>query len=87
MRSGNINISIQGSSKLYVKNIKAGRGYLTKQISYSPVTSAKDLVVRPSVAAGHALDMPNVFSNVRRSMHCRCVSCIAIGGCSFEQLL
>ncbi len=53
----------------------------------SPVTSEEDLVTRLSVAAGHVLDMPDVFSYVRRSMHRRFESCIAVGGRSFEHLL
>ena len=53
----------------------------------SPVTSEEDLVARLSVAAGHVLDMPDVFSNVRRFMRRRCESCIAVGGRSFEHLL
>lgn len=53
----------------------------------SPITCEEDLVTQLSVAAGNVCDMSDVFTNVCQSMLCRCESCIAVGGHSFEQLL
>ncbi|GFX20077.1 uncharacterized protein TNCV_1436371 [Trichonephila clavipes] len=53
----------------------------------SPVTSAEDLVARLSVAAGHVIDMPDVISDLSRSMRRRCKCCVTVGGRTFEHLL
>jgi len=62
-------------------------GHIKSLVYESPFTSEEDLVARLSVADGHVIDMPDVFSNVRRSMRRRCESCIAVGGSSFTHLL
>ncbi|PRD19029.1 UNVERIFIED_CONTAM: hypothetical protein NCL1_58654 [Trichonephila clavipes] len=45
-------------------------GHIKSLVYEGPVTSAEDLVARLSVAAGHGIDMPDVFSDLSRSM-CR----------------
>ncbi|GFW09165.1 uncharacterized protein TNCV_2101191 [Trichonephila clavipes] len=47
----------------------------------------EDLVARLSVAAGHVIDMPDVFSDLSRSMRRRCECCVTVGGHTFEHLL
>ncbi|GFV90698.1 uncharacterized protein TNCV_2224141 [Trichonephila clavipes] len=47
----------------------------------------QDLVARLSVAAGHVIDMPDVFSDLSRSMRRRCECCVTVGGRTFEHLL
>ncbi|GFY25494.1 uncharacterized protein TNCV_2486141 [Trichonephila clavipes] len=64
-----------------------GRGHIKSLVYESPVTSAEDLVARFSVAAGHVIDMPDVFSDLSRSMRRRCECCVTVGGRTFEHLL
>ncbi|GFS86893.1 uncharacterized protein TNCV_216121 [Trichonephila clavipes] len=62
-------------------------GHIKSLVYESPVTSAEDLVAHLSVAAGHVIDMPDVFSDLSRSMRRRCECCVTVGGRSFEHLL
>ncbi|GFU53978.1 uncharacterized protein TNCV_5057011 [Trichonephila clavipes] len=62
-------------------------GHIKSLVYESPVTSAEDLVARLSVAAGHVIDMPDVFSDLSRSMRRRCECCVTFGGRTFEHLL
>ncbi|GFV60961.1 uncharacterized protein TNCV_4716151 [Trichonephila clavipes] len=64
-----------------------GRGHIKSLVYESPVTSAEDLVARLSVAAGHVIDMPDVFPDLSRSMRRRCECCVTVGGRTFEHLL
>ena len=58
-----------------------------KSLVYESLVTSKDLVARLCVTFGRVIDMPDVFSSVRQSMHRRCESCITIGGRSFQPLL
>ncbi|GFW95232.1 uncharacterized protein TNCV_314351 [Trichonephila clavipes] len=62
-------------------------GHIKSLVYESPVTSAEDLVARLSVAAGHVIGMPDVFSDLSRSMRRHCECCVTVGGRTFEHLL
>ncbi|GFW01710.1 uncharacterized protein TNCV_4086251 [Trichonephila clavipes] len=62
-------------------------GHFKSLVYESPVTSAEYLVARLSVAAGHVIDIPDVFSDLSRSMRGRCECCVTVGGRTFEHLL
>ncbi|GFU34937.1 uncharacterized protein TNCV_2992291 [Trichonephila clavipes] len=49
-------------------------------------TWSEDLVARLSVAAVHVIDIPDVFSDLSRSMRRRCECCVTVGGRTFEHL-
>ncbi|GFV40875.1 uncharacterized protein TNCV_1637591 [Trichonephila clavipes] len=62
-------------------------GHIKSLVYESPVTFAEDLVAHLSVAAGHVIGMPDVFSDLSRSMCRRCECCVTVGGLTFEHLL
>lgn len=51
------------------------------------ITPEEDFKAQLSIASINVQDLPEVFTNVRQSMHCHFESCIAVDGHFFEQLL
>lgn len=62
-------------------------GRMKELVYKTPVEDEHELVARIVAASAEIQDDPNVFQNVRESMHKRCRACNAAGGQNFEQLL
>lgn len=62
-------------------------GTMKDLVYASPVESEEDLVGRIVDSAALITEMPNVFEDVRRSLHDRCMKCVQVNGGNFEQLL
>lgn len=62
-------------------------GFIKGLVYETPVNSEEELVARIVVAAGELRGAPDIFADVKSSMHRRCQACITAQGRNFEQFL
>lgn len=62
-------------------------GWMKALVYETPVDLEEDLIARILAAALVIQETPEIFANIRESMHKRCTTCIQANGAHFEQLL